>query len=259
MLSYLGEQKEDITFVGEREYGERKFINAVESYIAQDYPNKEMIIVSDGCRATNRLYHSCYGDRNDIKLVMMPKSPPPPPPNRYRHAGIVVSTGDRICYLDPDDCLFPFHLTNLEKYFPEELDCVATPYRLMVSSDESSDDANKITYLKDIDLSLASPLMYMKLELGAGYIGGGNIAHKRNIEAVWGGNLKTPGRNGDLRWIMDLKNKHPKYRIYTDPVAGYLLCQGRSQGVTFSHDNNIVEVIRSQPEGLMQRFNLGKK
>lgn len=255
MLSYLGKQEESadaLRAVGERTYSERKFINAVESFIYQDYENKELIIVSDGCEVTNRLYYSCYSSRPDIKLVAMPKSPPPYPPNRYRHAGIVAATGNRICYLDTDDCLFPFHLTNLEDKFPDNVDWICFPYRIMAESILDTSGARTIKLLSEIDLIKASPVTMVSLEVKRGSIGGANIAHKREIKSVWGGDLKHPGRNGDERFIFDLLEKHPNYIKIGSASMGYILCQSQIN----NHNNNIVEEISKLSPTIVHKFNL---
>ena len=255
MLSYLGTQQESdisLSSSGDRDYSGEKFMNAVSSFIAQDYENKELVIISDGCEITNHIYYSYYADNEDIKLVMMPKSPPPPPPNRYRQAGIVAATGNKICYLDPDDCLFPFHLTNLEANFSPSVDWICFPYRVMAEKTTTLGNDPSLSFCPKIDLLRADPKICVTLKTEPGYIGGGNIAHKRNIKSVWGGTLENPGRNGDLRWILDLMEKHPEYLQVGNPTAmGYLLCQTRQ----INHNNNIVEMISKTPESVVNRFN----
>jgi len=54
MPSYLGK------YEGSRINADQKFIRAVESFQQQTLQNKELIIVSDGCEITNRIYRELF-------------------------------------------------------------------------------------------------------------------------------------------------------------------------------------------------------
>tara|TARA_B100000900_G_scaffold218250_1_gene184886 strand:+ start:252 stop:1016 length:765 start_codon:yes stop_codon:yes gene_type:complete len=105
MQSYLGE------YPGARKDPETKFIRAVYSVIAQKDSNWELIIVSDGCKITERLYLKHFKNFRNIKFFMVEK-----PKNskmnilkksyfrgKPRALGVEKATGNWICYLDTDD------------------------------------------------------------------------------------------------------------------------------------------------------------
>ena len=48
---------------------EQKFIRAVDSFIAQTYNDKELVIVADGCLKTKNLYEQLYSKNPDIKFI----------------------------------------------------------------------------------------------------------------------------------------------------------------------------------------------
>ena len=76
---------------------EERFIRAVNSFISNSYQNKELIISSDGCHITNRLFDEYYKDYSNIKLIYGDR-----PENDFmgivRQRGIDESTGDVICF-----------------------------------------------------------------------------------------------------------------------------------------------------------------
>lgn len=94
-----------------------KFHRAVTSFLNQNYANKELIIVADGCYSTAeetvKNYFPQYS--NIIKLVQLEKQPMFS--GNVRNVGCFHATGDIICYLDTDDMLGSNHLTVLAHYF----------------------------------------------------------------------------------------------------------------------------------------------
>ena len=51
MASWLG---------AKRPHLDKKFVRAVNSFLKQTHEDKELIIVSDGCQITNKLYEEHY-------------------------------------------------------------------------------------------------------------------------------------------------------------------------------------------------------
>jgi glycosyltransferase involved in cell wall biosynthesis len=92
-----------------------KFKRSVKSYINQTYEDKELIIVSDGCEITNKLYQENFSDRPDIQLISLPK--------QEYYSGIIrniafeYATGDIITYLDADDVIGKNHLKIISEQF----------------------------------------------------------------------------------------------------------------------------------------------
>lgn len=107
MASYLGE------YPGCASNRVFKFKRAVDSFILQNYNNKELIIVSDGCDITESLYNELYKNNENIIFVKIEKQVTFS--GETRNKGIELSTGDYICYLDTDDFLSRQHLENISK------------------------------------------------------------------------------------------------------------------------------------------------
>lgn len=120
MQSYLGD------YPGSRSNPEQKFIRAVYSFLMQDYVNKELVIVSDGCKITERLYNAHFKHYSEVKYIYFDKEATSP--KMYedidgtkhfrgmpRKIGNDNATGDIICYLDSDDYLKQNYLTLVER------------------------------------------------------------------------------------------------------------------------------------------------
>lgn len=116
MQSYLGD------YPYSRKNPELKFIRAVYSIINQIYENWELVIISDGCNITNKLYSTYFKNYDNIKLVKIskPEDTETYSNGNYRRAypkqvGLDNATGDFICYLDSDDMFTKKALYDLEK------------------------------------------------------------------------------------------------------------------------------------------------
>jgi len=108
MTSYLGD------YPGARRNPEQKFIRAVNSFINQTIgqQNCELVIVSDGCEITNRLFEEHYQRVSNISLIKMPKEKNSEYPGGYRQIGIDNSKYEYITYLDSDDFILPSRLKD---------------------------------------------------------------------------------------------------------------------------------------------------
>jgi glycosyltransferase involved in cell wall biosynthesis len=108
MASFLGE------YEGCASNREEKFVRAVNSFLENDYPYKELIVVSDGCPITIELLNKSFKDQllsGEIKLVKLKKQKLFS--GKVRSAGIAVSTGNTIMYLDTDDMLGKGHISSV--------------------------------------------------------------------------------------------------------------------------------------------------
>lgn len=92
-----------------------KFLRSVKSFLNQTHQEKELIIISDGCEITNKLYEENFKDINNIKHIYIPKQPPYS--NMMRNVGLSVASGDIICYLDADDVIGKRHLEIINEQF----------------------------------------------------------------------------------------------------------------------------------------------
>ena len=110
MASFLG--------MPNRKHLDLKFKRAVNSFIKQTYPDKELIIVSDGCDKTIQLYNEFFSTYENIKLIPIPKQP------LYsgvmRNVAYDIAEGDIISYLDADDVIGKNHLQIIQEQFNVE-------------------------------------------------------------------------------------------------------------------------------------------
>lgn len=127
MASYLG------PYPGRASNPEQKFVRAVKSFITQTYENKELIIVSDGCDVTERLYQFNFAKFSNIKFVKIEKQPVYG--GEVRNAGIEIADGDIITYLDNDDVLGKRHLEIIMEQFDDDLDLVYYDDFMTLSAD----------------------------------------------------------------------------------------------------------------------------
>lgn len=162
MPSYLGEYK------GCASNREQKFKRAVDSYMAQDYPNKALVIVSDGCAETIRLFQELdtLTTSNEIYLVKLDKQPFLSGVVRMEGVNVAVNElgADLITYLDTDDYLLAGHLTRIVRYM------------------ERWKQYQWIWYNDRIKLGNR----IRKVSLQESCIGTSNIAHRSSVPVIWG-------------------------------------------------------------------------
>lgn len=108
MQSYLG------SYPGSRSDSDKKFIRAVNSFLNQTHKDSELIIASDGCEVTHKLYYELFKKEDRIKYVYIDKDTP----NMYegeqkyyrgfpRQVARSLVTGEVTTYMDSDDYLLP--------------------------------------------------------------------------------------------------------------------------------------------------------
>ena len=127
MASFLGE------YPGRASNPEQKFVRAVKSFLTQTYENKELIIVSDGCNVTERLYEFNFKKFPNIKFVKIEKQPTYS--GDCRNAGLDLVDGEIVTYLDNDDILGKKHLEIIMDQFEDGLDMVYYDDYLVTSAD----------------------------------------------------------------------------------------------------------------------------
>ena len=170
MASYLGD------YPNRASNPEKKFIRAVKSFLSQTYVDKELIIVSDGCDTTEKLYNMYFSNEKNIRFTKIEKQPIYS--GECRNAGIRIANGDIISYLDNDDILGKRHLEIIMNEFTDDVDIVYYNDFLVRSADF------KILFKRINKLSY-------------GYIGTSAITH-RNIDWLkW-----TTGYGHDHTFIM---------------------------------------------------------
>jgi len=154
MPSYLGRYK-----LAARNR-EKKIFRAIDSVLAQTYPNWELIIVADGCQRTVELVKR-YTDKR-IKGYLVPKqmiwdgTP--------RNTGIYKATKQWIIYLDIDDMYVSDYLENINKQI--------TTHDWYYCDDIWWDRNKKDWFRNNCTLELTR-------------CGTSNIIHKQNLGVYW--------------------------------------------------------------------------
>lgn len=181
-----------------------KFNRAVDSFLSNVYLQKELIIVSDGCRITNELYHH-YHNKKNIKLIKLDKQPLFS--GNVRQAGLEAATGNYICYLDTDDIIKSDHLSCVVNEFKKHRKC-------------------DWIYFNDLYKQNFTGSEYgtRHTELKLGSIGTSCIAHKKSTSISWQG---FDGYNHDWHFIEKLRTTHPHY-LKVD-TCGYVVCHVKGQ------------------------------
>ena len=110
MPSYLGEYR------GAAKDRPAKFIRAVDSVLEQTVDEWELIIVSDGCDETARIYQGMYRDPR-ISCLKIPKQEMWS--TTVRNIGLERASGEIVAYLDTDDYFGIDHLRIVRDTFVE--------------------------------------------------------------------------------------------------------------------------------------------
>ena len=95
-----------------------KIHRAIQSFIDQDYQNRELVIISDGCSKTVNTYQQHYKHVKNIHCKQISKQPLFS--GSVRQAGIEFAQKlkpDIFCGLDIDDMLHFNHLSAIAKQF----------------------------------------------------------------------------------------------------------------------------------------------
>ena len=113
MQSYLGE------YEGSRADSDKKFIRAVKSFLAIKDERIQLVIASDGCEKTHKLYYKHFKKEQRIEYVYVDKNTPKmyektseDNNEQYyrglpRQAARVLAEGYLTAYIDSDDFLMP--------------------------------------------------------------------------------------------------------------------------------------------------------
>lgn len=159
MASFLGE------YPGAAKNRDKKFIRAVNTFKKQTYQNKELIIVSDGCELTTKLYNENFLEDENIRLIQLPKQVLYS--GEMRNVALREADGDLISYLDSDDVIGKTHLETIVNQF----------------------DIDKYDWVYYNDYLVTSPdfkkLHTRVVETRFGSIGTSAITHKNNKKLKW--------------------------------------------------------------------------
>ncbi len=197
MASYLGDYK------GAASNREQKFIRAVDSFLYQEFEDKELIIVSDFCDITERIYNEKYKQHSNISLFKLKKKQATFS-GSIRTCGLSLAKGEKICYLDTDDFFGKDHLKNINEQFTEEVDWVFYD-DFLIPQFTDFDNFTKHVRVNEI----------METRIGTS-----TICHKSSLNETW-----EDGYGHDWKFIQKLL-KYPYKKIYN---ASYNVCHIPSQ------------------------------
>lgn len=231
MQVYLGD------YQGSRQYAREKFVRAINSFLAQSYPNKELVIVSDGCVFAKRIYELIYTSNDKIKFVwvdrnldrkMYDKSDQKTFYRGYPKAvGCRHATGDIICYLDSDDVMLPDHLFALNCQWSLADDSIrwgSNNLRVinakLIQMNLPKERTDVFSY-RTVDLSAYGIYEDFFVNVVCRYneIGCATycLSHRKDIEVEW---TDTEGINEDVTFVQALMKKYPtNLRISTPTMV----------------------------------------
>lgn len=174
---------------------EERFIRSVNSFLLNTYPNKELIIVSDNCNITKRIYNEYFKNLNNIKFVYE-NSEGKIFRGLIREIGVKFSNGDIITFLDTDDELLPNHLDIISNNI-NNFDWIYMNNYVRKDNGEY--------YLRESILEKA-------------YIGTSNISYKKYLPVSW---ENCDGYGHDWIFIQKLIQLNINYNKI--PYSGYII------------------------------------
>ena len=210
MTSYLGH------YEGARKDPESKFLRAVKSFMLQDIGSEhcELIIVSDGCEITNRLYLEHFDQVSNITLIKQHKSKNKYP-GEYRQIGIDYAKFDIITYLDADDYIMPTRLTSCVQALQLSKRIAVLDSIYNIPRDRTKKISNPIENFEYLGV------IFDKIEVRWDS-GTFQFVHLKDIDVKWSG---RESRGEDHIFFKQLKEK---YNLKPDQIRtridGYLVC-----------------------------------
>lgn len=252
MQSYLGD------YPNSRINPEYKFVRAVNSFLAQKHEDKELIIVSDGCEKTKKLYEILFSHKKNIKFVYLSKKTDEHKMCEIknnikyfrgvpRKIGVNLADCDIVTYLDSDDIILPNRLSDLEiAWHPIEksIKWASNPLRYIHKNALENplflerkavfpEGKNKILNIKNLgydvsedDLFFLNESVERKYVLCATYA----FSHRKNISVEWkdttvvvdeSGN-KISGNSEDNTFLISLQHiEGPGFRQESE---SYVVC-----------------------------------
>lgn len=181
-----------------------KFVRAVTSFLNQTFQNKELIIVSDGCKESADICKRKWQKEMRDGLIILVEIPVKEPRELFvgsvRQAGIEWATGDLLANLDSDDTILPNHAHNIMSTFPETASWAYFNFY------------RKLDILKDVEeLIDATP------DLNG--LCTANIVWKKSLDVSWN---NCDGRQDNKSFTKQLIEKYPNFtKIYG---TGYVVC-----------------------------------
>ena len=234
MQVYLG------TYPGSRSFAREKFVRAINSFLAQTHPDKELIIVSDGCVFAREIYKVVYSTNPLIKFVWI--APGNRPSKMYeiqdgksyyrgypKSLGMKHATGEILCYLDSDDIMLPTYLFTLHSNWleiPSEIKWASNSLRIMnlkMLTMENAGEYKGVFSDQGVNLSAygIAEDFFVNISVPLGKINGAsyNLSHRRDVTVLW---EDTQEINEDVTFVKRLQETHGAGVRLMFP--GYVVC-----------------------------------
>jgi glycosyltransferase involved in cell wall biosynthesis len=237
MQVYLG------SYPGSRTFAREKFVRAINSFLAQTHPDKELVIVADGCVFAKKIYKAVYSNNPLVKFAWIA----PPQQKMYeqvqdgktyyrgypKSVGVQHATGDIICYLDSDDILLPSYLFTLHSFWleiPLDIKWASNTLRVvnlkLLGMEDAAEyknaysdhgvDLSPYGITEDFFVNVCVPLGKIN---AATY----NLSHRRDISVEW---KDTVEMNEDIVFVKTLQETHGAgVRLM---IPGYVVCHYRA-------------------------------
>jgi len=93
---------------------EHKFKRAVQSFLDNLWKEKELIIISDGCRKIENVYYQLYKNESQIRFLLADKQPLKYP-GKLRGIGCEMAAGETVSYLDSDDYIDSYFIVKVHQ------------------------------------------------------------------------------------------------------------------------------------------------
>lgn len=243
MQVYLGQ------YPGARSNPNYKFIRAVNSFLLQKHPDKELVIVADGCDETKLLYERCFAAFPQIKFAYVARGDVPRmydvrDNKKYfrgvpRQLGRTIATGDIITYMDADDIMMPSRLSHLSTAWEGADSSKLWSYNTMVLQPKSPGFI--LSSDKEVDLRLfgfpVDSKVYAGYMVPPGYMIASPpaLAHRPNVKSTWkdtfdlldANGKKISGGSEDAAFVDGLQAEGQGYK---SDSPTYVVCHYKGDG-----------------------------
>ncbi len=197
---------------------------SIESALATDYPNKEIIVIDDGSTDNTWIIANSFAEKGLIKLIHR-DAPMPPAKSSKASAlnhGINYATGDYVLCMDGDTLLDKDALKNSSKYFDDE-QFVAFSGNVKIKAGDGGVDnlltrLQKYEYMVAIELGRRFTSVFQILFVISGAFG---IFKKDLIKDVHTFDKDTLTEDFDL--TLKFRKTRGKIRFVPDSIA-YTYC-----------------------------------
>lgn len=188
----------------------RLLATALASVWAQTLTDYEVVVIDDGSTDETLSYLQSLGNR--VRVVTQPHAGP----GCARNAGVAVSRGSYVVFLDSDDVWFPWTLEVLAQVLADERSPAIAGLSVVQFTDEdrlSVIERQSLRTERYADLLAAARSVFV--------IGSGTIAVKREVLTAIGGFTALPINGEDQDLLLRLGNTPGFVRVVEPAMVGW--------------------------------------